>query len=153
MTEPRTSWQLTVAQAGTRLTPLVHQALQSVALSRWPEAPRAQWRILTNAEQASWELAYYLGIDEAGHHRYARIQVVATVDPHGELVTWQVNNGAEFLGLTDLTAYGLQRGVVYLLNEEYREWVTEEPLFPHANTSSESLWTRLKRLIKGDKRS
>jgi hypothetical protein len=100
--------------------------------------------VLSKTDEASWVLARFLSRDNQGNHHYARIQVVATIDPAGELVTWQVNNGAEFLGLTDLTAYGLQRGVAYLLDHEYREWITAEPLFAEDSPGpTHGLWQKL----------
>jgi hypothetical protein len=59
-------------------------------------------------------------------------------------VTWQITNGTAFLGLTDLSAYGLQRGVLYLLDHEFQEWLTDEPLF---ELRPAGLWARFQRLF------
>lgn len=144
---PAIPWSEAVSRAGAELDPLVREALQSLGRARWRDGPSGNWRVLAEPERATWALARHLGVDASGHHRYERIQVVASVDPQGRLVTWQINNGAEFLGLTDLTPYGLQRGVTYLLNEEYREWVTDTPLFdvePEVR-GVRRLWRRIRR--------
>ena len=144
--ESTAAWSRSVAGAGATLEPLVRTALESLARARWGDPYSGHWRVLSNVREASWVLAQYLSRDSEGNHHYARVQIVATVDPAGELVTWQVNNGAEFLGLTDLTAYGLQRGVAYLLDHEYREWVSDEPLFEEAHgpaSAARGLWRRL----------
>lgn len=49
-----------------------------------------------------------------------RFQVVATVSPSGEVVALQIDNGDEFLSLTDLTDYGLARGIRYLATQSPR---------------------------------
>jgi hypothetical protein len=150
--ESAEAWSRSVAGAGATLEPLARTALESLARTRWGDPDDGHWRVLSNTQEASWVLARYLGRDSEGSYHYARVQVVATVDPTGQLVTWQVNNGAEFLGLTDLTAYGLQRGVGYLLDHEYREWVCDEPLFqleaPGPASAARDLWQRLQDLFR-----
>ena len=139
-----------LAQTGASLEPMVHGALESLGHARWGEPDAGHWRVLSTPDQATWVLARFIEIDDEGNYRYERIQVVATVDPNGELVTWQVTNGAKFLGLTDLSAYGLQRGVVYLLDQEPREWVSPEPLFAEKESprsGMQGLWHRLRGLV------
>jgi hypothetical protein len=143
-------WTRTLAQAGASLELMVHGALESLGRARWGEPDAGHWRVLSTPDQATWALARFIGIDDEENYRYERIQVVATVDPHGDLVTWQVSNGTEFLGLTDLSAYGLQRGVVYLLDQEAREWVSPEPLFVEKESRRSGLlglWHRLRGLV------
>lgn len=146
------NWARTVARAGESLEPLVRPALESLAQARWGDPTAGHWRVLSTTDRATWELAQLVRIDSDGNYHYAHIQVMATVDPDGQLVTWQVNNGAEFLGLTDLTAYGLQRGVVYLLDQEYRERISAEPLFteeaPRTASAARGLWQRLRKLAR-----
>jgi hypothetical protein len=137
------AWSRALAGAGASLEPLVRPALETLAQARWGDPRSGHWRVVSYPNEATWELAKFLSRDADGNHHYARIQVVATVDPAGQLVTWQVNNGAEFLGLTDLTAYGLQRGVGYLLDQEYREWVTGEPIFREESAGMASIVLRL----------
>ena len=115
------AWLRSVADAGASLELLVREALESLARARWGDPEEGRWRVLSKTDEASWVLARHLSRDDEGNYHYARVQVVATIDLTGQLVTWQVNNGAEFLGLTDLSAYGLQRGVAYLLDHELRE--------------------------------
>jgi hypothetical protein len=145
---PGEAWSRSLASAGASLEPLVRGALESLAQARWGDPNNGHWRVISNTDHASWVLARLLARDKDDNYHYARIQVVATVDPAGQLVTWQVNNGAEFLGLTDLTAYGLQRGAVYLLDQEYREWVTDEPIFvenaPGVGSAARGFWRKLR---------
>jgi hypothetical protein len=142
------AWSRSVASTGAILEPRVREALEALAQARWGDPDSGHWRVISNTQNANWVLARYLMSDSEGGYHYARVQVIATVNPAGELVTWQVNNGAEFLGLTDLTAYGLQRGVAYLLDHEYREWISSEPLFAEGAqvriSAAPDLWQRLR---------
>ncbi|MFN0070611.1 MAG: hypothetical protein ACKVVP_03870 [Chloroflexota bacterium] len=150
MSEPKgDAWSETVARAGAALEPLVRGALESLGAARWSTEDSHHWRVISYIEQATWELVRFVQMDTEGRYHYERIQVVATVSPSGALVTWQINNGSEFLGITDLTAYGLQRGALYLLDHEHREWVTSEPHFVHSGERSiiQALWLRIRSIV------
>lgn len=133
------SWLRVKREAAAALDRLVEPELVKAARRSWGRGLlRSPWTIVRNADDAAWRAYRYLGT--AGHddHRYFELGVTAHLDPQGRLVGFGVDNGADFMGLHDTTAYGLQRGLEYMRQQRPRVRSYDSPRYDHGLKSFKS---------------
>lgn len=82
-------------------------------------------------DEVSWRAVRYLGTSADEDHRYYELGVTAHLAPDGALVGFGVDNGADFIGLHDTSAYGLQRGLEYIRQQRPRIRSHPSPLYDH----------------------
>lgn len=126
-------WLRLKRAAANQHDPLVTQALSAAARRSWGRGLfRPPWSIVRNVDEAVWRAYRYLGTASDEDHRYYELGVTAHLDPDGSLVGFGVDNGVEFLGLHDVTVYGLQRGLEYMRQQRPRVRTYASPAYDHA---------------------
>jgi hypothetical protein len=102
----------------------------------WPAgragAGRRRPPILRRPDEVAWRACYYLGTPADEDHRYFELGITAHLDPDGQLVGFGVDNGVDFMGLHDISRYGLERGLEYMRQQRPRVRTYESPLYDHA---------------------
>ncbi len=127
------AWLRLKLDAAKKLDPIIEPVLANAARQAWGRGFfRPPWRILRLPEEVGWRAVHYLGTAGDEDHRYYEIGVTAHLDQSGQLVGFGVDNGVEFMGLHDVTAYGLQRGLEYIRQQRPRVRTYESPLYDHA---------------------
>jgi hypothetical protein len=109
-------WQSEQRQAAARLDQPVSSLLAELAGAVGGVGRGQAWEIVAQPEQAAWRLYRLLADRSEGLYRYQELGVRATVAPDGAVVALQVDNGDEFLALTDTSEAGLRRGLLHLLS-------------------------------------
>ena len=133
MTEDRAeAWLRLKREAAARLDAHVEPELVSAARRSWGRGLfRPPWQIVRQPDDASWRAYRYLGTAADEDHRYYELGVTAHLDAEGHLVGFGVDNGADFLGLHDTSAYGLQRGLEYMRQQRPRVRSYDSPRYDH----------------------
>ena len=126
------AWLRLKREAAAALDALVETALVSAARRSWGRGLfRPPWQIVRRPDDAAWRAYRYLGTAADEDHRYYELGVTAHLDPEGRLVGFGVDNGAEFLGLHDVSDYGLQRGLEYMRQQRPRVRSYTSPQYDH----------------------
>jgi hypothetical protein len=124
-------------EAAARLDALVEGELTNAARRSWasgvriPWVRRDPWQIVRYPDDVVWRAYRYLGTAEDEDHRYYELGVTAHLDPAGHLVGFGVDNGVDFMGLHDTSAYGLQRGLEYMRQQRPRVRSYTSPAYEH----------------------
>jgi hypothetical protein len=93
---------------------------------------RAPWQIVRRPDDVVWRAYRYLGTAGDEDHRYYELGITGHLDPEGKLVGFGVDNGVDFMGLHDVSAYGLQRGLEYMRQQRPRVRTYASPQYDHA---------------------
>ena len=129
------TWLRLKQDAAARLDAQIEHALQDAARRSWGRGLFGffgpTWQLLRRPDDVAWRAARYLGTVGDEDHRYYELGVTAHLGPGGELVGFGVDNGVDFIGLHDTTAYGLQRGLEYIRQQRPRVRSYASPLFDH----------------------
>src|SRR4051795_737117 len=126
------AWQRIKREAASRLDAVVEPELSSAARRSWGRGLfRAPWQIVRRPEDVVWRAFRYLGTAADEDHRYFELGVTAHLDPDGRLVGFGVDNGVDFMGLHDVSAYGLQRGLEYMRQQRPRVRSYPSPQYDH----------------------
>jgi len=127
------AWLRVKRGAAAALDTLVEEELIFAAKRSWGRGLfRPPWRIVRRPDDVVWRAYRYLGTAADEDHRYYELGVTAHLDSEGRLVGFGVDNGAEFLGLHDTTAYGLRRGLEYMRQQRPRVRSYASPQYDHA---------------------
>ena len=125
-------WLQRKHEAAERLDSQVEQALQEAARRSWGRGLfRSPWKLLRFPDEVSWRAVRYLGTASDEDHRYYELGVTAHLDAEGGLVGFGVDNGVDFIGLHDVTPYGLRRGLEYIRQQRHRVRTYASPLYDH----------------------
>lgn len=126
------AWLRLKREAAATLDVLVETELAAAAKRSWGRGLfRPPWRIVRLPDDAAWRVFRYLGTAADEDHRYYELGITAHLDPDGRLVGFGVDNGGEFLGLHDTSAYGLQRGLEYMRQQRPRVKSYTCPQYDH----------------------
>ena len=127
------AWLQRKRAAAARLEPLIEPILASAARRSWGRGVfRAPWRIVRRPDDVAWRAVRYLGTAEDEDHRYYELGVTGHLDGDGQIIGFGVDNGVDFMGLHDVSAYGLQRGLEYMRQQRPRVRSYASPLYDHA---------------------
>jgi hypothetical protein len=126
------AWLQKKRTAAELLNAPVEQALQEAARKSWGRSFfRPRWHLVRRPDDVSWRACHYLGTASDEDHRYYELGVTAHLDADGGLVGYGVDNGVDFIGLHDTTAYGLRRGLEYIRQQRPRVRSYTSPLYDH----------------------
>jgi hypothetical protein len=126
------AWLQTKREAAAQLDKLVESELSSAARRSWGKGFfRQPWQIVRRPEEVVWRAFRYLGTVADEDHRYVELGITAHLDPEGRLVGFGVDNGVDFMGLHDTSAYGLQRGLEYMRQQRTRVRSYSSPQYDH----------------------
>jgi hypothetical protein len=126
------AWLRAKREAAARLNGLVEPELAGAARRSWGRGFfRPPWQIVRRPDDVVWRAYHYLGTAADEDHRYFELGITAHLDPEGRLVGFGVDNGGEFLGLHDTSAYGLQRGLEYMRQQRPRVRAYASPQYDH----------------------
>jgi len=143
-------WRAARRAAAARYGPSIQAELLEAAQRAWG----GQMLTSVDPDLPAWRVHHYLGSAGPRDHRYLEVSVTATIDPEGRLVAYQVDNGAEFLALHDLSDSGLRRGLRHVFALEAPERSYSEPLGGHRRwrygepEPPAGLGARLRRLLR-----
>ena len=127
------TWLRRKREAAVRLDALVEPALVKAARRSWGRGIlRPRWQIVCSPDDVVWRAFRYLGTFADEDHRYYELGVTGHLDPAGRLVGFGVDNGVDFLGLHDVSAYGLERGLEYMRQQRPRVRAYASPRYEHA---------------------
>ena len=108
-------WARLKRKAGERLDPLLRRLLDEAAGQAWGRGLfRRRYAVVSDLDEAGWRAYRYLGSDGQAQHHYLEIGVVCHLDPNGTVIGFGIDNGADFIGLHDVSEYGLRRGLEYV---------------------------------------
>jgi hypothetical protein len=125
-------WLRLKREAAAQLDALVEAELGAAAKRSWGRGLfRPRWQIVRRPEDVAWRAYHYLGTAADEDHRYDELGVTGHLDPEGRLVGFGVDNGVEFMGLHDTSAYGLQRGLEYMRQQRARVRSYASPQYDH----------------------
>jgi len=126
------TWLQLKHTAAERHDALVVQALTEAARRSWGRSFfRPRWQLLRFPDDVAWRAVTYLGTADDEDHRYYELGVTAHLDPEGGLVGFGVDNGVDFIGLHDVSPYGLRRGLEYIRQQRPRVRSYASPLYDH----------------------
>lgn len=126
-------WLRKKRAAAAGLDEHVKPVLASAARRSWGRGLfRPPWQILHQPDDVVWRAYHYLGTAADEDHRYFELGVTGHLDAEGQLVGFGVDNGVDFLGLHDVSAYGLQRGLEYMRQQRPRVRSYASPQYDHA---------------------
>ena len=132
------AWLRLKRDASTQLDPLVRPILANAASRSWGGAgflrlpwTKPPWVIVQLGEEVGWRAYRYLGTAEDEDHRYYELGVTAHLDQQGNLVGFGVDNGVDFIGLHDISKYGLERGLEYIRQQRARVRSYASPAYDH----------------------
>lgn len=137
MSEDRAAaWRSLKLDAASKLDQFVQPILANAAQRSWQSGLRLPWskppwQIIRLPEEVSWRAYRYLGTAADEDHRYYELGVVAHLDQLGNLVGFGVDNGVDFIGLHDISDYGLQRGLEYIRQQRPRVRAYASPAYDH----------------------
>ena len=108
-------WSRLKRQAGDALDPIVRRLLEDAGRKSWGRGLfKRRFAIVGDLDEATWRAYRYLGSRGDGEHHYYELGVVCHLAPDGKVVGFGVDNGIDFIGLHDVSEYGLQRGLEYI---------------------------------------
>jgi hypothetical protein len=126
------AWLKMKRDAATRLNGLVEPELVSAARRSWGRGLfRPPWQVIRRPDDVVWRAFHYLGTAADEDHRYFELGITAHLDPEGRLVGFGVDNGVDFMGLHDVSAYGLRRGLEYMRQQRPKVRSYESPQYDH----------------------
>lgn len=126
-------WLRLKREASARLDRHVETALTQAARKSWGRGLfRPPWQIVRQPDDVVWRAFRYLGTAGDEDHRYYELGITAHLDPDGRLVGFGVDNGVDFMGLHDVTEYGLERGLEYIRQQRSRVRIYASPQYDHA---------------------
>jgi hypothetical protein len=126
------AWLRTKREAAGRLDAHVETELIYAARRSWGRGLlRPPWQIVRRPDDVVWRVFRYLGTVADEDHRYLELGVTAHLDPEGRLVGFGVDNGVDFMGLHDTSAYGLRRGLEYMRQQRPRVRSYETAQYEH----------------------
>jgi len=126
------AWLQKKREAAARLDPVVEPVLAAAAKRSWGRGLfRAPWQIVRRPDEVVWRAFRYLGTAGEDDHRYFELGLTAHLDPEGRLVGFGVDNGVDFMGLHDVSEYGLQRGLEYMRQQRPRVRTYASPRYDH----------------------
>jgi len=127
------SWLRMKREAAARLDALVEPVLAAAARRSWGRGLfRSPWQIVRRPDEVVWRAYRYLGTAADEDHRYVELGITGHLDPDGRLVGFGVDNGVDFMGLHDVSAYGLERGLEYMRQQRIRVRAYTSPQYDHA---------------------
>ncbi len=119
---------------------MVVQALREAAAQAWGRRLFwPAWRIVDSPDDAAWRAYRYLGSAGPADHQYLELGVVCHLDTAGNLVGFGVDNGVDFVGLHDISDYGLRRGLDFICQQRRQVRVYPEPRYDHKLKASNAL--------------
>jgi hypothetical protein len=133
------AWQRLNASAAARPEDQVRPLLLEVARTAWGRGRGRRWELVSTPKAADWRLLHLTQAAESAY-RYEQLGVRATIDPRGDLVAFQVDNGEEFLALADVSQAGLRRGLLHLLGKGLPSVEATEPPFEGAAAGGPLGW-------------
>ena len=92
---------------------------------------RAPWRIVRRPDEVALACLPLSGDGRRRGPPVLRLGVTGHLDPDGRLVGFGVDNGVDFMGLHDVSAYGLQRGLEYMRQQRPRVRAYASPQYDH----------------------
>jgi hypothetical protein len=133
------AWRRLNASAAERLDDRVRPLLLELGRSAWGRGRGRRWELVTSPEAADWRLFRLSDASESAF-RFEQLGVRATIDPGGDLVAFQVDNGEEFLALADVSQSGLRRGLLHLLGKGLPPFESAERPFAASASSGPFRW-------------
>ena len=125
-------WLQMKRDAAARLNGHVEPELTQAARRSWGRGLfRPPWQIVRRPDDVVWRAYHYLGTAADEDHRYYELGIIAHLDPNGQLVGFGVDNGVDFMGLHDVSTYGLQRGLEYMRQQRPRVRSYTSPRYDH----------------------
>lgn len=126
-------WLRMKREASARLDQQVETALTQAARKSWGRGLlRPPWQIVRRPDDVAWRAYRYLGTAGDEDHRYYELGIIGHLDADGQLVGFGVDNGVDFMGLHDVSDYGLQRGLEYMRQQRPRVRTYASPQYEHA---------------------
>ena len=126
------AWLRLKRDASVKLDPLVQPILAKAARRSWGRGLfRPPWRILRLEDDVAWRAYRYLGTAADEDHRYYELGIITHLDQQGNLVGFGVDNGQDFIGLHDISNYGLERGLEYIRQQRPRVRAYTSPAYDH----------------------
>ena len=108
-------WARLKRRAGESLDSPMRGLLEEAARKAWGRCLfRRRYEVVSEMDEASWRAYRYLGSRGQDEHHYLEIGVVCHLDPNGNVIGFGVDNGAELIGLHDVSEYCLRCGMVYI---------------------------------------
>lgn len=125
-------WARLKRRAGEGLDPLMRRLLDEAARKAWGRGLfRRRYAVVSDLDEAAWRAYRYLGSSEQGEHHYLEIGIVCHLDPNGNVIGFGVDNGADFIGLHDVSEYGLRRGLEYIREQRKHVLRRDTPAYAH----------------------
>jgi hypothetical protein len=125
-------WARLKRRAGEGLDPLMRRLLEEAARKAWGRGLfRRRYEVVSDLDQAAWRAYRYLGSPGQDEHHYLEIGVVSHLDPNGNVIGFGVDNGADFIGLHDVSEYGLRRGLEYICQQRQHVQHRYAPAYGH----------------------
>ncbi len=125
-------WRAAKRRAAERVDATVERALREAATQAWGRGfLRPPWRLAKDFDEATWRAYRYVGSAGPDDHRYLELGVVCHLDPDGNLIGFGVDNGADFIGLHDVSEYGLRRGLEYIQRQRQHVQRRDAPAYGH----------------------
>ena len=125
-------WVRLKRRAGEGLDSLMRRTLDEAARKVWGRGLfRRRYEVVSNLDEAAWRADRYLGSRGQEEHHYLEIGVVCHLDPNGNVIGFGVDNGADFIGLHDVSEYGLRRGLEYISQQRQQVRQRESPAYNH----------------------
>ena len=126
-------WARLKRRAGEGLDPLMRRVLDEAARSAWGRGMfRRRYEIVSDLDEAAWRAYRYLGSRGQDEHHYLELGVICHLEPNGNAIGFGVDNGADFIGLHDVSEYGLRRGLEYIRQQRQHVQRRAVPAYAHA---------------------
>ena len=125
-------WARLKRRAGEGLDSLMRRLLDEAARKAWGRGLlRRRYEVVSDLDEATWRAYRYLGSAGQDEHHYLEIGVVCHLDPNGNVIGFGVDNGASFIGLHDVSEYGLRRGLEYIGQQRQHVQRRDRPAYKH----------------------
>jgi hypothetical protein len=125
-------WAALKRRAGEGLDPLVRRILDDAARKAWGRGLfRRRYGVVSQLDEATWRAYRYLGSAADDEHHYLELGIVAHLDPDGNVIGFGVDNGVDFIGLHDVSEYGLRRGLEYIGQQRRQVRTRATPAYEH----------------------
>ena len=125
-------WARLKRRAGEGLDPLMRRLLDETARKAWGRGLfRRRYQVVSDPGEAAWRAYRYLGSRGQDEHHYLEIGIVCHLDPNGTVIGFGIDNGADFIGLHDVSEYGLRRGLEYIQRQRQHVQRRETPAYAH----------------------
>jgi hypothetical protein len=126
-------WARLKRRAGEGLDALMRRRLDEAARKAWGRGLfRRRYVVVSDLDEAAWRAYRYLGSRGQDEHHYLELGVVCHLDPNGNVIGFGVDNGADFIGLHDVSEYGLRRGLEYIQRQRQHVQRRNAPAYEHA---------------------